>query len=212
MDTILKRHDAPIDCIPITSSEVLINAWEVFELFQVRTALHHIVQDMDRCTADSAQATEHAFLDFMSGVDRKVTGYRKALHRAAEREGVAAHADIDALVKFAKTLPIRDHAVCHLAMLKVYLMVQTAFRMERIATLNRAEQMRRMYERVRDQCLERYEIQLGHKKQALAIYTLAGYDTSAWYLIANPFGTKTSGPRWELVRGIPPRPKTPTLH
>lgn len=218
MDTTLDSHNASFDHIPITSHEVLINAWEVFELFQVRRTLHQAVQDMERSNASDVQVAGEAFLAFMSKVDAKVASYRKALRRAAERKGMQANDDIDDLVKFAKTLPFREHAVCHVAMLKVYLMVQTAYRIEQIMTPNRIELMRRLYERITDQCLSHYEIQLGHKKQAMAIYTLAGYDTSVWHLIANPLGTKTSGPRWELLRGIdnapdiPPRTKTPTLH
>lgn len=209
----------PFDHLLITSHEVLINAWEVFQLMEERTKTYEILKDSVDWDAGEAIKGHNAFEDLMRNVAHQVRLYRKSIETAAKRRGVKVDIlQIDAIEAFAHTLDIRDKLVCHAAMLKAYNMIQTTYSVEHLMTNDPVEVMQRTYQTLKDYLLGLFELQMAYKNQALKPYRDAGFPVDDWNIVANPFGKATSGPLWDVMEEcegdprIPPSSKTPRMH
>lgn len=202
----------PFDHLPMTSHEVVINAWEIFQLMEERLKMREILKDSCEWDAGRAIIGHRQFEAVMAHVRHQARVYRRSIESGAMRRKVKIDPlQLDVIEMFAHTLDIRDMLVCHVAMLKAYNVIQTTYCLEHLMASDPVEVMERTYQSLMDYLLGLFDIQLEHKQQALAQYRVAGFPVDDWHIVANPFGKADSGPRWEVLLegegdpGIPPR-------
>ncbi|MGY0503974.1 hypothetical protein [Luteimonas sp. e5] len=203
----------PYTRIPITSHDVLINVWEVFEISEIRTKLEKILESWEDWDAAEAIRAHQSYRNLIYVVHRKAESYRRSINKAAAREGYSLGEDMEDVERFAKTLDIREQAVCHAAMLKVYTLIQTVDAMEKAATKDPVQHMRNVGKDLRRYVLGLFGTQLRYKDQVVEKCRREGYHVEEEELVPIPLLSKDMGPFWEIaevVHGDPSIPPTGT--
>ncbi len=105
---------------------------------------------------------------------------------------------LDQLDDFASRLDPREKLLCHVAMLKVYMVLDTLHCLEQAFTPEPAERMERTLDAFTRHCTGIAQVQ-AQMKRVLAEFRKRGLPVDRWFLIPNPMGRDGSGPRYEIA-------------
>lgn len=197
----MQRNNPPgprIDFIPITSANVALLAWEVYEVTTNRHAQQEILKHYRTWTPGDAAKANEAFQAWVSELGTKTAGYRQSIAHIAERRKLAVTTRLDELERLALDLRPEDKLVCHVAMLRCYMALGIAVAVANASCASPTAKMREALKHTMSYEVQLYQLEREMAYLAVAEYRKRGLPVDEWFLVANPFGSDGGAPRWEI--------------